>query len=505
MSKQEDIEEKKKSETKKKENNKVKKINKEENKEQEKKEKETGKKSKKKVITAIVLIVLFTIGGIGGFFGYQYLELKKPIEESWGQTYYLYIKDALSKENNNDVNDTGLTNDMQNSKIEFCEIENIADPVMIISYEKDKKEYTNVYYINDNKVNRITTSDTPSNVKVLYNIENKQYNWYTHVSTENEDIYTPISEQIAYTISYLNRLSTLAENTQTGDEQNLTENNKIDAQTVSSETFVKGDTTTVETVNGDVLSILKFDEKFIETDTAEKNKKDFNPNVSEKELKEEITNTVKDYKTEEELITQEVKDKVNTKETEIINKKQEMQTAEEERKKQEEAMKITQENMLSKIGEHLKYFAATYLGRDYGLYKLYTIKDMTNTVKIPGASEYEMVEEVVGLTSVQTLKNTLSKYMSSDVISRLSQYDSITNLKEYNGKVYIVRGGIGDGPDVDYKKSKLISSEGETTKVQLDDINVLGNVLEARITATITYDKSTQSYKITDYSVKNVN
>ena len=116
-----------------------------------------------------------------------------------------------------------------------------------------------------------------------------------------------------------------------------------------------------------------------------------------------------------------------------------------------------------------------------------------------------MTEEVVGLSNIQTLKDALNKYLSSDVISKTGRYDSITNLKEYNGKVYIVRGGIGDGPDIDYKKAKLISSEGETTKVQLDDINVLGNVLEARITATITYDKSTLSYKITDYSVKNVN
>ena len=40
-------------------------------------------------------------------------------------------------------------------------------------------------------------------------------------------------------------------------------------------------------------------------------------------------------------------------------------------------MKKTGENMLSKLGDHLKYFSAAYLGRDYGLYKLYSIKDRT--------------------------------------------------------------------------------------------------------------------------------
>ena len=467
-------------------------------------EKNKVKKSKKKpIIITIIAIVLVAIIGVGGFFGWQYLELKKPIEKKWGQTYYLYIKDALEIANNDNANDTGITKDMKNAKIGFSEIENIEDPVMILSYEKDNNQYSNIYYIKDDKVNRIVTYDNqPSNIKVLYNIENKTYNWYTHISTESEDIYTPISEQIAYTISYLNRLETLAENSET--QESITDGNKIDASNINSETFKKGDTTTVETVNGDMLSMLKFDEKFIETDLADQNKKDFNPDVTEKELKEEITGTVNAYKTKEEIVTEETKTKIETKETEITNKKQEMKTAEEERKRQEEAMKITGENMLSKVGEHLKYFSAAYLGRDYGLYKLYTIKDRTGEIKIPGENEYMMTEEVVGLSNIQTLKDALNKYLSSDVISKTGRYDSITNLKEYNGKVYIVRGGIGDGPDIDYKKAKLISSEGETSKIQLSEKNVLVDEVAAYITVTVTYDKQTKEYKVTDYSVRNL-
>ena len=53
-----------------------------------------------------------------------------------------------------------------------------------------------------------------------------------------------------------------------------------------------------------------------------------------------------------------------------------------------------------------------------------------------------MTEEVVGLSSIQSLKDLLNKYLSNDVITKTGKYDSITNLKEYNGKVYIVRGGI---------------------------------------------------------------
>lgn len=497
-------ESKEKKETKKEETEKSEEIKETKKVEPKNEEKKKEKKSKKKaIIITIIAVVLLVAIGVGGFFGWQYLELKKPIEQAWGQTYYLYIKDALEIANADNVNDTGISKDMENAKIEFSEIENIEDPVMILSYEKDNNEYTNIYYINDDKVNRIVTSDNqPSNVKVLYNIENKAYNWYTHISTENEDIYTPISEQIAYTISYLNRLATLVEKSET--EENIIDGNKIDAANINSEVFKKGDTTTVETVDGDILSMPKFDEKFIETDLADQNKTDFNTDVTEKELKEEITKTVNDYKTKEEIVTEETKSKVESKETEITNKKQEMQSAEEERKRQEEAMKITGENMISKVGEHLKYFSAAYLGRDYGLYKLYTIKDRTGEIKIPGQNEYMMTEEVVGLSSIQTLKDALNKYLSSDVISKTGRYDSITNLKEYNGKVYIVRGGIGDGPDIDYKKAKLISSEGETSKIQLSERNVLVDEIVSYITVTVTYDKQTKEYKITDYSVRNL-
>ena len=76
-------------------------------------------------------------------------------------------------------------------------------------------------------------------------------------------------------------------------------------------------------------------------------------------------------------------------------------------------------------------------------------------------------------------------------------------LKEYNGKVYIVRGGIGDGPTINTKKAKVLSSENGISKIQLSDINALTGDTDAIITLTVEYNRDTEKYVITDCTIKN--
>ena len=108
-----------------------------------------------------------------------------------------------------------------------------------------------------------------------------------------------------------------------------------------------------------------------------------------------------------------------------------------------------------------------------------------------------MVYEVVGLTSIDSLKEQLSKYVSAEKFSKFSEAIG-KDLKEYNGKVYWTSGGIGEGTylkDYDFQ-----SSDGGVAKVKLNYYDGLSGQLEQSITLTLEYQPDTTSYLITDWN-----
>ena len=494
------------------------------------KEKKSGSK-KTKIIIAIILILVIIASAVGGYFIYQYTEGQKPIEQGWANTYYNYIK----KDSNGNIQD--------NSKLSFIEVKNIQEPVMLVEYNKENKTNTDIYYINDGTVKNIIDLGI-TDVELLYDISNQKYDWYTHKETESADIYKKVSSQIAgettepentveNTITNNTEPTNTTESTNTANSTepantaestnptanstepaNATENSNTTNTTESTNatetdgeyTFAKGEEITEAKTDGSKISIPKFDTIFVKADT-DLDKIDYKKDMEDKELKTAIAEGANKYKTEDEIITDEIKAETAQKVTEVEQKKQEMETAKAEKEKaEEEAMKITAENIQTKIGEHLKYASCVYLGSYYGLPTVYKTNDVTGKVTIPGASEEMMVYEVVGLKSIQSLKDQMATYMTSEAITKLrkSQFSSYTEgLKEYNGKVYLVRGGIGDGPVVDTKKAKVLSSEKGITKVQLTDIDSLGDIVEATITLTIEYNKETGKYMITDCTINN--
>ena len=125
-------------------------------------------------------------------------------------------------------------------------------------------------------------------------------------------------------------------------------------------TIKDDDKTTVETVDGEEISIDKFDETFIKPD-IEDTSIDFDFNLIEEKLKEAIENLVNDYKNNDQIITDEVKEAVTEKETEITNKQEEMEKAKDEvekKKAEEEAKRKAEEEAKKgfKVGNHrLKY------------------------------------------------------------------------------------------------------------------------------------------------------
>lgn len=298
---------------------------------------ETKKKSKKGLIIAISIIVILVLIGasIGGYFLYKKIQLEKPLDVAWGQTYYTYLKSIAEDESKKE---TYGFNNSTNTKIEFCDIEIEEEPVMVISYEKDTEDYSNIYYIKDDGTVHEIMYDSPTDFEMLYSIEEKEYNWYVVSKEENEAEYTPIQNEVIKS-----------------EEKEVEEDTLFKEYTIKEE-----DKTTVETVDGDEISIDKFDETFVKPD-IEDTSIDFDFNLIEEKLKEAIENLVNNYKNKDQIITDEVKEAVTEKETEITNKQEEIEKAKDElekKKAEEEAKRKAEEEAKKgfKVGNHrLKY------------------------------------------------------------------------------------------------------------------------------------------------------
>lgn len=273
--------------------------------------KEEGSKKKKTLKIVALFLVLLVVAGVGGFFGYKKYQSSKSVGSEWGDTYYNFILE--SKANNKKV----AIKD--NSKIEFIEVPDVKDPIMLVNYEKDSKDYSDIYYINNDEIKNIMDLE-PANVELLYNIASKEYDWYLHTTTAEEEKYTTISSTIKAA------------------------NSKKEDSSKEEYTYKIGEEISTETVDGSKISMPKFDSEFVKVETDIETI-DYNKDLTEKELKDSMTANVGEFKTTEEITDEEVKEEVKKKEQEVADKKEEMKKAEEAvaMKKEEEARKAEEE------------------------------------------------------------------------------------------------------------------------------------------------------------------
>ena len=238
--------------------------------------------------------------------------------------------------------------------IQFCDIEENEAPAMIMTYTKDGIDYVNTYKISaDNKVINVAYKE-PSTVEFLYNIELQQYIWYVHIQTGNQDSYKPVAsgfedlntnssstENLENSVSNSSNASNLSNVT---NSINVASDDVTKVEVTPEYTFEKDEATTVETVDGETLSISKFDETFVKPDTDVSQKIDFDINsMDEKVIKDAVTATVEGYKTEKQIVTDEVKSNVEEKVSEVETKKEEIKTAQEEKAKKEEEERKAEE------------------------------------------------------------------------------------------------------------------------------------------------------------------
>ncbi len=293
---------------------------------------------KKKIVILLIILIIIGIIGIGGYYLYEKYKQQDPFELEWVNTYYNYMRENHEKLK---INQNGLKYYRENEKIEFCEINNVKNPVMLYNYKELGVCFTNVFYINDkNEVKLLELFKKDFNVECLYDIENQDYEYYACEISGNMEKYTKISE---------------------GIKVNEYKNNETKEIIDNVFEFSTEEKESVTTLNGELLEISKFNEKFIKTTIVEDNWKDINFDNYEDGIKKDFATAVKNMK---KALTEDVKEEVNTEKTEIQQTKEKMARAiqeieqkkkeEEERRRAEEEARIKAEEEAKKAAEEAK-------------------------------------------------------------------------------------------------------------------------------------------------------
>jgi len=386
-------------------------------------EKENTKSSKKIILIAIILLVIIIIATIGGIFGYQQYEESKTTGTEWGDTYYAYLKSATSKDSNKE--EYGLKEGMKNTQLQFIEVgEN--NPVMLMTYDYEEDSYVNIYRTNgENQVDKIVYQE-PARVDFLYDIQYKSYAWYIHTENETEDSYKKI-----YTVL-----------------ENPEQNNEAEY------TITKGDTTAQNTVSGETITLSKFDETFVKPVIEASTKIDFTEDITNKDLKKNISEGIDGYKTQDKIVTEEIKKATENKVTEVENTKQSIETAkaevkaEEERKAAEEAKRKEEEEAKKglQVGPYrLKYGTyktdAANMGDYYGTLQLkpngvFHIKSNCDVTVVGGEFGYEKLD-CDGTYIVTKVQNSFEYFDGLKFTTNQGKTFSFEASKAVDGSIYL--------------------------------------------------------------------
>lgn len=283
---------------------------------------------KKLIVFLVILIIIASVGAFG-YFVYQKNKPIDPFELEWVRIYYDYMRE---NHENLKINQNGLKYYRENEKIEFCEIEDIKNPIMLYNYKELGVSFTNIFYIDqNNSVKMLKSFKKDFDVVYLYDVEEQKYEYYAEEAYNDKNNYTKISESI-----------------KSNEEQNKEETEN----TSNILTFGIEEKDSVTTLDGQVLEISKFDQKFIKTTAVEDNWKDINFDNYEDAIKKEFSVAVRKM---EKVLTEEVREEISEKEEEIQSKKEEMIKAIQEiKQKQEEEKRIAEEEARIKAEEEAK-------------------------------------------------------------------------------------------------------------------------------------------------------
>ncbi len=229
----------------------------------------------KKVVLGLGLVIVVALL-VGGFFLVKDNLLSSKIDEEWGHTYYVYLKDK-NKDKENIPN---------NALLKFIEVKDAEAPVMVINYKFKEKNYTNLYYIEDKKVNAIVYKE-PCEVELLYNMTKKEYNYYFKIEKEGEKNYISLLEQIKYS---------------------------SDGEIKPEYTFYDKNIEVVTDSDGNKVEIGEFDKVFVKVEDKIE-EVEYNEDMKAQDLITAIKEAIEEYQELDKIINDEMLDMVHDKES----------------------------------------------------------------------------------------------------------------------------------------------------------------------------------------------
>ncbi len=151
------------------------------------------KKSKKGLIFFLIILVVLAASAGAGYYLISREKGSEDIKKGWGDKYYDYLKEADSSE---DKTKYGMELGATDKKIRFLSSDEKSDPIMVLSYKLNDVEKAIVYFFTNDKI-EFFNPGKQSKVEFLYNIENEDFNWYLETEENKIKELLPITEIIA--------------------------------------------------------------------------------------------------------------------------------------------------------------------------------------------------------------------------------------------------------------------------------------------------------------------
>lgn len=235
------------------------------------------------IIISIIVVLLIIIACIVAYFVYQNNNLNQSVGTTWGDAYYAYLREGIGENNEQEKEKYGIYSNVTNVDIEFIEIENNNNPVMVMSYYRDSILYSNIYYINEqNTVNSVLNKEY-TDLILLYNIEEDGYFWYLHDETDVTDSYTKITNIVNYPNS-----------------------NEADY------TIGKDEMISTQTSTGLPITVTRYSQIFVDPEVKNNPKTRIQlNNISVEQLRDDIERLVNEWTPIEEMVTDEVAEDVS--------------------------------------------------------------------------------------------------------------------------------------------------------------------------------------------------